>query len=50
MDGAAEASVHGCGRGEVGDALPVIKLPAHGNHTAPHILAALLTDEAGVDT
>lgn len=49
MDGAAEASVHRRGRSEVCDALTVIKLPADGDHAAPHVLAALFTDEAGVD-
>ena len=49
VDGAAESSVHRCRRGEVGDTLPVVKLPAYRNHTAPHILTALFTYEAGVD-
>lgn len=49
VDGAAEASVHRCGRGEVGDTLAVIKLPTHRNHTAPHVLTALFTYKAGVD-
>lgn len=50
MDGAAETSVHRYGRGEGGDALAVVKLPTHRNHAAPHILTALFTHEAGVDT
>lgn len=49
MDGAAESSVHRCRRGEVGDTLPVVKLPTYRNHTAPHILTAFFTYEAGVD-
>lgn len=49
MDGAAEASVHRRGWGVVGDTLPVVKLPTHRNHTTPHVLTALLTDEARVD-
>lgn len=49
VDGAAEASAHGRGWGEAGDALAVVKLPAHGNHAAAHVLAALFTYEASVD-
>lgn len=49
MDRAAETSVHGRSRSKVSDALAVVKLPTHRNHTAPHILAALFTHKAGVD-
>lgn len=49
VDGAAEASVHRRRRGEVGDALAVVELPTHGNHTATHVLTALCTHKAGVD-
>ena len=49
VDGAAEASGHGRGRGEAGDTLPVVELPTHGDHAAPHVLTALFTYEAGVD-
>lgn len=49
MDRAAEAPVHRYSWGVVGDALPVVKLPTHGNHTTAHILAAFLTHKAGVD-
>lgn len=50
MDRAAETSIHGRRRTEVSDALPVVELPAHGNHTAAHVLTALLTHKAGVNT
>lgn len=49
VDGTAETSVHRYGRGVVGDALAVIKLPTHRDHAAPHILTALFTHKAGVD-
>lgn len=49
VDGAAEASVHRHRGGKVGDAFPVVELPADGNHAAPHVLAALFTHKAGVD-
>lgn len=47
---AAEASVYRCSRCEAGNTLTVVKLPTHRNHTAPHILTALLTHKAGMDT
>lgn len=50
MDRAAETSAHGRSRSKVSDALSVVKLPTHRNHTAPHILTALFTHKAGVDT
>lgn len=50
VDGAAEASVNRSRGAEGGDALPVIKLPTNGDHTAPHVLTALFTDKAGVDS
>lgn len=50
VDGAAETSVHGYGRGVVGDALAMIKLPAHRDHAAPHILTALFTHKTGVES
>lgn len=49
VDGAAEASVHRCSWGVVGDTLAVVKLPTHWDHTAPHIFTALFTYKAGVD-
>lgn len=50
VDRAAEASVDGRSRSKVGDALAVVKLPTHRNHTAPHVLTALFTHKAGVHT
>lgn len=50
VDRAAETSIDGRRRTEVSNALPMVKLPTHRNHAAPHILTALLTHKAGVNT
>lgn len=49
VDRAAEASVHRCSRGVVGDTLPMIKFATHRNHTASYILTALFTYKTGMD-
>lgn len=49
VDGAAETSADRRRGAKVGDALPVVELAAHWDHAAPHVLAALLAHEAGVD-
>ena len=46
---AAEAAVDGRRGGVAGGALAVVELPAHGDHAAPRLLAALPAHEAGVE-
>lgn len=49
MDGAAEASVHRCSCGIIGDARTMVKLSTHRDHAAAHIFTALFTHKASVD-
>lgn len=49
VDGAAEASADGSGRGVAGDTLAVVKLPTNRDHAAADIFPALLTHKTGVD-
>lgn len=49
VDGAAETSADRRRGAKVGDALPVVELATDRDHAAPHVLAAFLAHEAGVD-
>ena len=51
MQRATEAPVESQRRrgAQVSDALPVVELPAGGDHAAPHVLPRFPTHEAAVD-